>query len=142
MEAARFALACQCLDDGFRTAGDHGEVGARRAVGASTALFPILQGSGVESKAAGKFGTAKPRGGANGANIHIERKREVVHGCRLYLALGNFGSLAHGFNEFVSYIFAFHELALRTFAADLIVAAKLATSRICSDVRSVCSFLP
>ena len=74
-------LARKRLDDGLGMAGDHGEIGAGGAVGATAALFPVLQGALVEGKAARKLGAAKAGCGSDSADIYVEREREMMR-CR------------------------------------------------------------
>jgi hypothetical protein len=110
-------------------AGDYGQVGAGSAVGTTAALLPVLQGARVEGEAAGKFGAAEACSCPDGAHVYIKRERELMYGGGFRLALGNFGSLAHGIDEFVGDILPLHGLILRTFVAALIDAAKAAIRR-------------
>jgi hypothetical protein len=92
---------------------NYGQVGSGGAVGTTAALLPVLQGARVEGKATRKLGAAEAGSCPNGAHVYIKRERELMYGGGFRLALGNFGSLAHGIDEFVGDILPLHGLILQ-----------------------------
>jgi hypothetical protein len=61
-------------------------------------LFPILEGTWVESEATGELRAAKAGGGADGTDVYIEWEREMMRCCGRQFALGDCGGFAHGFD--------------------------------------------
>ena len=74
--------------------------------------------TGIKNRSAGEsacqgFNNGVGLAGDDGADVYIERKREMMSGGWGGFALGDGGGFAHGFDEFAGYVFAFHGLILR-----------------------------
>ena len=134
------SLTRKCFHNGFWIASDDGKVGAGRAIGTAATLLPILQGAWIESKSTGKLRTAEAGGRADGTDIDIEWKREVVDGRGRRVAFGNLDSLAHGLKNFFRHVNTFHGLLLLAVAPALMLAASAANVCLCSGVGFDCSF--
>ena len=109
---------------------NHCQISPRRAIWTPPSLLPILQSPRIECKPSRKLRAAEAGGRPHRTHIHFQRKRNLVNGGGLRLALGNRGRLAHGRNKFICNILPLYGLILRTFAAAFNVAPNALVSTI------------